>query len=1176
MSDFKEELRRIDALTDSGLARLVEAEKYEEALERLDDIPPEIVPTENSQRLRTRLETAQQQAFKRISRSIRTHISLDEIDEAQALLVRARSIGALPELTILASLINSAALQQRTAREVRDTLERARRLSRDDVFLSDLRDARAVYQSLLDRAEVIGRHLDLARAEEELRRVERRIRSEEAQQSVIGTKSTLDDLRPNLDALRELEARLERGQVEVALKGAEMTPIVVVVQELEAKVRPRLERLVGQHYEDARRQFDERGDPRAALKTLNRQRPNWRYLADEHIAQLEDFEHELTRIVEEDDRKARIARDAHALLLEHKPNEAARLLELEVGRLEHAPQELVNMLDQARNEWLGPLTRKVSRLTRRVKGLGSLQGERVHDLTAMAEGLVSELSAHANSGERIAELSRTVEEQLDTLDRLEEVAVLKSQGRLHDAQRQLGVLAEEHPELRPLAERLMSDVGSHQSTEELLAEARSLYGSDPKAAIEFARKHVGRDRRFANFMDFAVLEGARRAADKAEAAGQYDEAVRVLSTARGALVERQEPTVLAELERLRRVIRDASAVEQLIESIERGEGEREVRLIRLARLEIGRDRRPMVQRWLGEFLPEHLQTLETGVARWKKGEPIDLEGLRPSAEFIERQVHVQDGDVQGAVLLEEYRVCVSLAEASIALTQGALDEAEAIAQQHVGSRFAERVTGFLRQCKARRALVRVSRALGNADFDTARGALVDAPREPEVEWAEIFVERLAPLVSTILEGGRHDPVEAFGEVRRLVEEQPDSADLRRLLERLGRRRLEVTLERLAEKESDVALGVQWARLAILDADYRAAGETVAELAPLTARITPAADAELEKIFEWMKAPEDPTADVDIAFLERLDAALAIAERLHPARTEIEEARRQLTARIDAGRSLESDRAEVQRLMNLASEEGARKHLLDAKRIEDRHAGAPFGVAARLAGWRQCDTLVGQLETELTERRLREARSTLTRLTTLSRSLGLPHADTVTVPWPELGTLGPGVDAMQLQLDGLLERDAIEFRELEERLREIERDVVKQEKRRTRALELAQEDDGEDRALDLSRNIGEAAQRHLDTMSSIRSKAASLGLEEHVSALSRRLSELSREALTLKVLTERREIQDTLQWLNEQRVVGIERLRLVADDIRTARKRFPSSKRVTKFARALENRLAAGR
>jgi len=1171
MSDFRAEFRRIDGLAGLGLGRLLDASRFAELIERLDDIPENVMSRAAVADLRRRIERVQKSAFDSLSRSIRNHIDLEEIDEARALLGQARAVGGA-ELTILASLINSASMQQQTAREVRQKLAQARELSRDGAFLSDLRDARATYQGLLDRSEVIGRHLDTTDIAMALSRVERRIKTEQAQQSVIGTKSTLDELRPNLDALEDLEARQARGEVEVELKGGEMTPIAIAIQELEAKVRPRLERHVGQHYEDARRQFDERGDPRAALKTLTRQRAGWRYLTDEHMAQLEDFEHELKTVVDEDDRKARIADDAHALLLERKPGEAARLLQLEVARLEHVPQELLNMLEQARADWLGPLGGQISRLTRRVKGLGSLQADRIEGFTSIAEKLIADLTGYTGGSDQATSLIQQLEGMLEVLDRLEEVVVLKADGRLHDAHRQLEMLGAERSDLRPLTERLMGDVGSQQSTEQLLAEARNLYQTDITAAVEFAREHVGRDGRFAAFIDFAVLDKARRSADLAESEGRYDDALRALTAARGALVQRDEPTLLDDIERRRRVVRDAPAVRDLIEFIKR-DGPSETHLARLAKLEIGRDHQPRVHAWLSALLPTHVETLERGIEEWKSGRPSDLDALAASADFVRRLSALVGGQADEsatALLLEEHRVCVALEAASRALGRGAVDQAESIAQPLLGSHFGDRVARFMRRCKIRRLLGRVVEALQDADFEAARATLADAPGEPEVRWATQLVERLVPLVSAIQEPGEQDPVQAFEETRRLVEEQ-ERLDLGRLLERLEPLRLAATQARLASLDQETGLGVMWARLAALDADYRAAGRTAPALEALTSRITPLADAELEAICAWVDGPDDDVLELDA--MERVERALRTAERLHPDGARIAQVRTRFEHRMRATHAFNADRVEVQRLMDLSSQEGVMKHLIDAQRIEARYAGAPFGVEARLAGWSQCDALVQRIEGDLRERRLHDARKQLEQLATLSRSLNLPHADTISCHLPQLGLLGPGVDAFQLQLDSLLEREEAGRRELRSRLAAVDTDIMRHEALRARVLELAHKDDGEQRARELARTIGDAARRHLDTMQNVRDDAEVLGLAEEARALTERIVQLTEEALVSRIVSEREQIQNTLEWLNELRALSAVDLRLAGNDVHEAGQRFKESKRISRFVKAIEKRMA---
>lgn len=530
--DLGTRLSRLGDMSGTPLRDLFDGDRFDELVELLEELPPGAIGEEPAALVHA-VRDHRKRKLQQYGRAMKAQLDLGEIVRAEALLEKIRRTGGeLPEVALLTGHFTRARSRHRVAEEARAQLAEARALSGEQSFLPEMRDGRAVYQSLLDRIEIVGQHVDAEQISRELKLLERRIREREARMSVVGTNAALDELGPNLEALRELEEMAERGETEVAMSGAELTPIVTAIQDLQIRVRPKLGRLIGRHVEDARRLYEDRGDPRAALTRLIRQRDAWRYLDEHLLDKVETLEAELAAHLERRARLEDAVERVVGLVEAEKFREAARLLDVELARIEDVPRELAALGEVVRRQWLTPIVKKVRKWTGRVRRLAILRPERVEQLLEQLEGLADELPDSSGPDDEVHALGAEIDDALAFLERLEEVIELQQEGRLEQAAALLGRFGETHPQFARAIGQLVEELGAERTKEETLADLRALYREDPEAAIEQARAHVGRDVRFVRFIDFAVIEGALAEARAAELDGRYADAIAHIEQAR--------------------------------------------------------------------------------------------------------------------------------------------------------------------------------------------------------------------------------------------------------------------------------------------------------------------------------------------------------------------------------------------------------------------------------------------------------------------------------------------------------------------------------------------------------------------------------------------------------------------------------------------------------------------
>lgn len=1173
-TELADRLRWFAELVGLPVDDLLEREAYDELLEHLDEAAAEPVHAHDAQALAAEIRQHQQKKLRQLLQTLRTQIDLGALDRAEALFAQARRIGGgLPEFAVLSAHMNKARLRDRNAREAEQQLAEARALAGGRGFLPELRDARAVYESLLDRIELVGQYVDADTIDRELRQVERRIREEEARHSVLGTNAALDELAPNLEALQALEAMRARGETEVAISGAELTPIVTAIQGLEMKVRPKLARLIGRHFEDARRLHEERADPRAALTRLTRQRDGWRYLDEQLLDRLETFEAELAGAVQRAARMEGVADRTVELIEQGAFEEASRHLDVELARIPDPPAELLALRDVAYRQWLKPIVGRIRRLSRRVRRLATLRPEKVAELLDEAERLGAELADQVEASDEVRGLFDQVEDEIAYLERLDEVIELQRQGRLDDALVLLRAFGDAHRDFGVSVDRLEAELGARRSTEVLLAEIRARYRHDPAGAVEQAREHVGRDGRFAAFVDFALVERALADADEAEADGRYAEALAIAERAERALSKPGHARLDRALARLRAIGRDAASVRALLTRLERAdEANRAELLEELGGLEPGRDLAPRIHGLLQPLVRPRTARLAAALAAWHGGEAVAFEPLIADARFIARHGRPL-GDAEQA-LLDELEFARTLDAAADALADDALDEAERLAESQLGSRFAARAVSFLHQCKTRRALLGALAALGELDAAGARRALAAAAGDDdESQAAALLIDRIEPLLERLTRDPPDDPadaVAAFGRLRALVEEQPESFALRRLLERTGRRRLQITRDLLDACGEETGPGHQIERMATLTRDYEAAGRTEPEFAEVTDEVAARAPADLEALLGWWSSHADDP-DVDLAALDRAASRLQAAARFWPDRPDLREQAARAGVVCAAARARRRDAEAVEALLERAREEGSREPLDAALAIEERHPDAPFGVAARLTAWRQADGLVARIAASVARADFEDASAGLAMLAALSRPHGLPHAATIRIEHPDFGQLGPGLDACQIAIDAEAERIRKARGQLVGRLDLIEQDLVVLEQRRAEALQRAETDGGETSAREFAARVGRDAEEYQRTLAGVADDVARLGLTEHVGLIEARLVDLRRGAVDEAITRRRADLDAALKRLNALRGAPPAALEAAEAEIRAIEARFPASNRIKRFVALLLGR-----
>ena len=1094
-------LERAAGLRGDPLPELFEQQRFEELLDIVEDLTGNQEPWLLA--LHAELRDQQRQVGERLQRAIERHEELDEPDVARRMLLRLkRAWSECPELPRLEASIARLEAQASARRDLQGQIQEAYRLSGESAFLQELRDARSIYESLLDRADVIGKHVDVAGLRQLLQAIQRRIREAEAHQAAIGTNAALEALGPNLEALAALRAMQAQGEVEVALSGVESVPIVNAIRDLEARVRPRLGQVVGRHLTDARRLADERGDERAALRRLRQHRDAWVYLDDEQIGELEELDSRLARSVERAERIERTAERVLDCIHRRDFGEAFSVLTIEVGRLGEEPENFKRLRDTAMGLWLPANQRALRKLERECARLATPDTRRIRAVIERLDAFEAGLEGVEH---READALHERCESLSSLLRgVEDVAELFESGALLPAGERLDSLAEELPDYAKVIATFKRNLGFRLTSEEALLQVRELHRDDPQRAMALAREHVSRDRRFVEFIDFAVIQRALTEAEGCERAGQYFDGIACLQSAQAELARREAPRLQRALDRLRQVARDAPAVADLFEQMAkaRSRTEKETLAAALETLTVGADCQAEADVILRLQMSRHQEALSLAVDGWKRGDSIDPSAANRHAHFLRK--HLDSPPAAIVELLEDHHAAVELTRSEDALSRGAPEQARTIAEALLGGRYDARVVELLTRVRARMALQTAHAAIGKLELSTARDALADAPDTiEEVRSARLLVEKLDPQIRLLLDPELQqsqlatDPVDAFGRVRELLDGQPESDAFEQCLALLSQARLEYVRESCAALRKTKLPGGWLAQMSLLQRDFEAAAGVAPELELLVQEVDREAETDLQALLAWIR--EHATqADTDLADFEGCTHRLRLALAFYPD-SGLDAHLEQAEEALGQLRDWQRVSKRVAGLLAEAQTTGVRAPLEQAAALQAEHPGLPLRAQAYLEAWDQADLQAQRVASAVEANDYPAARAAVVSIRRLGETWGLPHVDTLRVTTSAGVELGPGVQLVAAEIERLVVDEERLHTETERRLRLFAVQTQGFEGRYKDAIVAAQRDDGDQDARrhagELSVEVRSALQKLLSAFSAGVSPSARVEMDQ---------------------------------------------------------------------------------
>ncbi len=1177
LQDLETHLQRLSVSLGEPCHQLLAEERFDQLVAVLEAQGPALLDVREQQYVLQQVEHRRAAVFDDVRRAFEHRLELGDLGPAEGLLDRARRIDAGAVGGMEVAFQQARRLARRSGERAR-ALEDARRLAADG-RLEQMRDARAIFESLLEGPD--DDEVDRGQIERELSRLDDRMDFEMAGQAATHTKMLLGHLPPKLEALDELYTLRERGDQRFYAQGDRAEPLPAVIDRLECELRPMLTARVESDLAGVERLVEsERLAP--ALRRLLRYRGYWSLIGDDlrerALARQQDLEAALARQALVD---AAVER-AFELMEGGETARAVELIELSRTRIGGEVTRLDELLETVHRHRLQPLTNRVDDLVQQAGRLGGLWSKQLDTLLAQAEEVGLAFGEVVRADDAVfADLRGRHRALLAYLRGLAEARRLHDAGRFEPARCQLESLATMLPAHADAIRVLLEGLGVDRSIEELMARIRGLYGHEPDQALALALENAALDGRVRDFADFATVERALYRADRLERAGRYREALDTLQSTRGRLSNRDHRDLMAAIERMMSVIRDAGRVARLLEQQAESDDPAEHELIanRLHDLSVGLDRAEQVDLMLSAQIPRRLQSLREAMASWRQSGALDFEAVEADARFLRARAHPPGPELTH--LLQEYDFAVRLLEARQTLFAGAFDEAEGLIEPFLGGPFGGRAKAFIVRCRAQRALARAHAAVAELDMDGARAALQSAPpADVQVQAARLFVERFAAAIEPLVDpesgaepaasdGSGRDAIEAFRVARVLIEQQPASPAFEQALVRLGRARTGFTQRRIAAADPRLP-GVQVEVMTWLARDYDAAGAIEPEFEALIHEAQHRAPADLRALFAWVEAREAAIdragADEVGLALGRLRAALALSVELpgFPTRAEIEAAAGRAEALRDAVARRSSDRERVLGLLQQSRVRAHRGPLEQAAEIEAAHPGRPFGAAARLAAWDAAEALVSTARSHLSADRVADAIEAIRELVRLCEAHPLPHAERLDVTGPGGRMLGPGAEPVLSHLTADLEKRRVQRAALADELADFEQRTAEFEAQRDLALELAVREREPGLVEEQARRLGAEVETVALAVRARRVEAARLGDEPRVRALLIRLDAMNVDALEQEVGRRRREASDAVRTLNDYRRKGERVIERHFDEIERLSAQFQASARVQRY------------
>lgn len=1138
----------------------------------------------------------QEMRFPQLLRQFEGALQVNDFDAAEQTLHKLSRAKHDPQRLALCDADLASAKRRHEERErFRDRLREARELIKPGAFLESLRDARSIFDALLDDAPHFQDLIDIDELRKERDLIDRRIQTEERAQDEISTMGALDELGPNLRALEDYESRRARGERMVRFDGPDLVPIDQAIHTLTVRVRPKIRAVVSKHLTDAERLVHQHSNVEAGLKRLGQRRDWWHLLESDFAEQLEERFAELTELVEKRAREAALTDRIRQLLDEGRFEQALNELDLGIAGQGPSAETLERLRSTVLQRWLSPFRAKVDLLATR---LGDIHPnlDRVRAIRQSIEILEEEMAEVTgtppgitdlrNQAAGLAEQANSLEARLERCDReLSRAEKLAKQGRLDEVRALLDALAEEVPERRAEIAAAKQDFQFDIQRDEALALARTLLAGDPERAMKLCEPYAAHDPEFAKM---SLTAERRRALDRIEALEQKQDYEGVVRIAR-SLVDRLEGDEQAEFEAL---VEHYTAVRDQIDlardQLPRArtalaEGDFQAAIDLLDGLALARKEQAeaeLIRRQAVSALSaERRDEVERAIAESDgPGARKRLEAVRPAVEFLRRWAPVlPDNDV----VVERFDFARQMAVAREHLETGDVETAIETAKGLMGLGSEADVAGFINEARVRRFTIDFSTAFSTLDIDRAEQLV----RESELGAASEVVEARklvsdARGVFRILEKG--DALEAWRQAYALVyarhgEDPPEY--LREFLERVRQQRIGAVLAACEALRGEAQPGYTFEQIEhiVRDVEARAPWEDGAELEGLveTVHVEQAADFDaLCNLARELAKGTRPDREVVDRTIRRLNLAAKHQEDAEDRQT-AQELIRPLRDRQAAAQRTSDEENEVAALVEEALQTRELGKLEKALRMQGQLGGETAEIKALLDGWHEADRLVRQLEAALAAGDFEAADEKLDALEELRTKVSIPHPDTLEIEDRRLGRLGPGASAVRLQLDSLRHDLEDEEARIGDELETFERQVEQAESRvQTLLKEVRLDEKTPDVLADDARILGDLIGEFEARASSLRERLRSPELQERLKRQLARSRRLDAARLDDQLRTERRNLETDFTTLQGVYRLDPASIRGRWDEVKSITKRWKGAGRIEVWARAIQAKAGA--
>ena len=1182
-----------DRIVGSHFVAAISRERYQEVL---DNLKVELVRSDEPVLglLHNAIIDQQQRRWPELIAGFESALAEGDLDAAEAALGRAAAAKRdAQRLALCDADLASAKRRREEEARFRQRLERARALVIPDAFLETLRDARAIFDALLDEAP----HFCAAEEIDEFRRerglLDDRIHTEEQAQDQLSTPGALDELGPNLRALRAYEDRRARGERSVRFDGPDLVPVEQVIATLTARIRPKVHAVVLKHLADAERLLDQHGNVEAALKRLRQRRELWPLLEHQVWDQFEERHAELTERVDQRARESRLAERVRCLLDEGRFEQALNELDLAVATQGPNAHLLDGLRDAVLRRWLAPYRKRYELLDSRL-GEAHPSVDRLRTLRAAVESLEDDLAQVSGTPPGIGGLRDAVHglSQRANLSvrRLQDFGAgvaraekLATEGRLDEVRALFDDLEARVPGRKDELVGHRRDLQFRVQRDSALASATRLVASEPARALALCEAYSDHDEAFRRVSLMAERRRALSRIDQFELVQDYDA---IIAEAQGLVdrldgPERTEFNALvthythvrdykAQVENQLPKARDALAAKRYSEALNLLDG---LTFSRRAQVQANHISRQALVALSAQYRAE-IESVLVGGAR--KG--VTLESVRVGVEFLRRH---EDAAPENRFIVARFDFIEAMGVARAHLDAGNVEEAIATAQGLVGLGSEANVARFVNECRIAQFVAGFNSAISMLELDQAESLVGESElvAAPEVIEARKLVADVRG-VFRILETG--DVPEAWRQAYALVKARHDDrppAHLMEFLERLRQQRIADVKSACEVLRAQAYSGYTFDQIELIvrDVEARAPWETGEELDGLVETIRSEQNADFEAVVslarQLVKAKR-----MDGVVLERTIRRLTLATKHQEDegdRAIAQELLRPLRRRQADVRRVSHEAVEATNLVDRAFRDQDFTKLERAYRLLVALGTDPHDIKSLMEGWRSADRIALQVEREIAAGRFDKAEEGLDALERLRAQAPIPHSDSLTIVDTRHGRIGPGIASVRVQLDALRRQAASERARLQASFTAVNRQLEGYEARRDELLRQVQIDEPA-RGIDDARVRAEALAEDIAMteafISGLDEQALTGALLEQTRALSSRLRRLDARDLTSAVTRERRALENDFSILQSLFRLSPDSLSSQYAQVRRVAKRWQGSGRIRVWCQAIRHKI----